>query len=110
MTAFGANATATFDAAGVAVVEFGPVPVWETWTIGLMSVSATSAAETFAAVYRGDPAPTTFVESSVRGSSGDTSDSRYQLQQGDRLVVRWENGTPGATATAVVQGSRDAVR
>lgn len=58
--------------------------------------------EAVARIYRGTQGYE--VEGSLAGSTGDTSDTVFYLNDGDVLTVVWTGGDVGATATAIFSG------
>lgn len=98
-------ARATFDANGRATITFPTVPAWHRWTVTRTSVTTTSTALTSCNTYKGDPAAANILDSAPYSGNGDSSDTSIVLEAGEWLSVRWENGTPGATATATIGGT-----
>jgi hypothetical protein len=98
------NRTAVFNAAGVARLEIGPVVFGETWRVRRMTVSTSSAANTDARVYLNAEIDTRMVAGSYSGDR-DFNETDITLQNLDRLIVVWVDGTPGANASFLLQGT-----
>jgi hypothetical protein len=96
--------SAAFNAAGVAEVELGPVPPRQVWLISRMTVSATAGQPT-CSVYDGSVSPVNLLDATSTGQQ-DISDfgQPYMLATNETLIFRWENGEPGAAATARLVG------
>lgn len=97
--------SAILDASGTAtVIGVGPVLYGESWKIELISVS-TSVRCKFT-VYRGrDTSASYQIDGTVRGDL-DTSETNIKLQTGDAISFKWENGSPGASGTVRIEGTR----
>lgn len=100
---FERSASTVLDASGDGQVEFRAPPAGH-WLVTQMTV-VTSTADTIpeARVYAravGDP---NLIEGTFTGSR-DTSDSEHVVLAGTALIVRWEAGDPGSTATARISG------
>lgn len=68
-----------------------------------VSVS-TNVKEAIATIYKGNIGATYQIEGSLAGSSGDTSDTNFYLNDGESIYIVWIGGDVGATATATVSG------
>lgn len=106
-----ASGSATFDAAGNAQVEIGPVGPAQVWLITRMTVSTTGPSDPMPAcyVYDGAPHPSRLIDATWTGTQ-DVSDfgQPYVLLAAESLTFRWEGGTPGETATARLVGQTQA--
>jgi hypothetical protein len=98
------NRTAMFNAAGVARLEIGPVVFGETWRVRRMTVSTSSTANTDARVYLNAEIDTRMVAGSYSGDR-DFNETDITLQNLDKLIVVWVDGTPGANASFLLQGT-----
>jgi hypothetical protein len=98
------NRTAVFNAAGIARLEIGPVVFGETWRIRRMTVSTSSTANTDARVYLNAEIDTRMVAGSYSGDR-DFNETDITLQTLDKLIVVWVDGTPGANASFLLQGT-----
>lgn len=65
---------------------------------------STSTNEAIATIYKNAIGQQYEIEGSLSGSTGDTSDTTFYLNDGDSLYVVWTGGDAGATATAIVSG------
>lgn len=92
-------ATTTLDASGAGTVSVQAVGAKvQITSIRVFASSATN--EAIATIY----AKNYQVEGTLAGSSGDTTDTSFFLNDGEKLVVQWAGGDAGATATAVFSG------
>ncbi len=64
----------------------------------------TNVKEASATIYKGNVGQQYEIEGSLAGSTGDTSDTNFYLNDGDSLYIVWVGGDVGATATAIVSG------
>jgi hypothetical protein len=99
-----ASASVTIDATGKGTVSLGPSRYGEKWEVSLLSVQNTGALNPEISVYRDMASPTSFVESTRNGNS-DSSDTKYSLRAGERLVVQTVGGSVGSTTTVTVSGT-----
>lgn len=98
---------ALFDAAGAAVIETRPVPFGQRWRITRVTVTTTSTSATDVAVYLNTAQAPNLVDRTSRSGNSDTTDTPIDLVAGDRLVIVWAGGTPGATARMTASGEAD---
>jgi hypothetical protein len=92
----------TFDANGVATVEFRNGGL-SRWDVELLSVNTSSTVRTRATVYRGAPSQLNYSDS-TRDGNNKTSDTKMPVNVGDFITVQWTGGTPGAVAVARIEG------
>jgi hypothetical protein len=97
------NRSAPFDNAGTARLTIGPTIFGESWRIRRMTVATDSIEDTDARVYLNAEMDTRLVAGTWIGNR-DFNETDLTLQTLDRLIVVWVGGTPGATATFVLQG------
>ena len=94
----------TLDGTGYGLVTFRPSG--ETWTIQSVTVNVNNTtAEARSNSYKGYVGPAYLVDATYTGSSGDTSDTIHELQDGEAFLVEWVGGTPGATASVNMRGT-----
>lgn len=98
------NRSATFGPTGIARIQIGPTVFGESWRVKRMGVSTTSVADTDVRVYLNAELDTRMIDGSFTGNR-DFSDTDISLQTLDQLIVVWVNGTPGAYASFVLQGT-----
>jgi hypothetical protein len=100
------NAQVTLDGAGNGAVSFGPGRHGVSWSIQRISVqTSTTTLVPEARVYRDSVGEATFISGTFVGSF-DTDDAIGQdLENGERLIVAWTGGDPGAMATATFYGT-----
>ena len=80
-------------------------PPYRKWSIDRLTVNASTAVlEAVCSVYIGQVQPSSLADSSISGSSGDTSDTKYTLLSGDRLLVNWVGGDATATGYVTISG------
>lgn len=104
------TSTATFDASGVAEIDFGAPAPGQAWEIErlVVSVAPTGGPSTEARVYvggtLGDDAPGFLRDGTSRGNLdvGDQA-SPILAMAGENVRLRWTGGTPGDTATGHLQ-------
>lgn len=101
--------TITLDAAGNGEVRIGP-EAFRTWTITHLNVR-TSQGPTVTpipqvTVYLGAVTDGNILAQSWNGSRS-TAYGSTVVQPSQPLIVRWENGVPGSTATVSVYGTMD---
>lgn len=102
---------ARLDASGSAILDgtgYGTVrlaPAGEKWEIRRSRVEcSTNTLEAVCRLYQGRIASSAVVDGTEAGSTGDTSDTVFYLEDGQALFVEWSGGDPGATATVTVSG------
>jgi len=100
------NARAVVDATGVARLRIGPTVFGEVWRIRRMTVTTDGSADTDARVYLNAEVDSRMVAGSYSGNR-DFNETDVTLQTLDQLIVVWVQGTPGANATFVLQGTRE---
>lgn len=101
--------SATFNANGVASVFIGPQRYGQEWTITSIVISSTSTLATTCTAYKNWTTANNQVDFTHSGNN-DTSDTSLDLLNLDTLILVWNGGTPGATATAVIYGTIDTGR
>lgn len=75
------------------------------WMITSANVLAsTRVLEARCRVYLGTIMPLNVIDGTYSGSSGDTSDTVYYLEQGQSVSYQWTGGDVGATATVKISG------
>ncbi len=93
----------TLDANGTGVVRMAPAG--QKWQITLTNVlCSTRVAEARCRVFIGQVSDINCIDGTYSGSSGDTSDSVFYLEDGEAMFVQWEGGDVGATATVKITG------
>ena len=97
------SASVVLDASGNGVVSFQATGVKLQINYTRVSVS-TNTKEAIATIYKQQIGAAYQVEGSMAGSTGDTSDTVFYLNDGERIYVVWTGGDVGATATAVITG------
>lgn len=97
----------TFTAAGVATVTFGPVPYSRRWRITSLNVGSESALNTSCSVYRNSVGRPSRLDVTPFDGNDNTSDTVYELEGAETLIVQWEGGTPGAAADATIEGMEE---
>lgn len=104
------SASITLDGSGNGTLRMVPYSGSLAWLPSVVSVKASSAAaEASCRIYIG-PAPTDqwFVDGTLSGSSGDSTDAvsgRQADTHGNSLWAVWAGGDPGAAATMTVAGT-----
>ena len=99
-----ASVSAVFDGNGRAAGSVGPQAYGSRWNVDLMVVSTTSTNVTTCKVYRGVEQPTAMVDNTRTGNQ-DASDCNIDLRAGETLLFVWAGGTPGALASASINGT-----
>lgn len=99
-----ASTSAVFNAAGVARASLGPAVYGSRWNVDRMVATTTSVLPTQCDVYRNVESPLSKIDSTRTGNN-DTSETNLDLRPPDTLIFVWTNGTPGATATAILAGT-----
>lgn len=98
------------DGSGNGTAKVGPVGAREVWSPSSAAVSvATNAAEAACKIYVGDsPIPGNFVDGTLSGSTGDSTDrvAGSQVALGSWVWAVWAGGDPGAIATLNVSGTK----
>lgn len=96
--------SAPADAAGIATVEFGPVPSGLLWLVQRMRVMTNSATASTLAVYAGPVDDSNMVDGTIVGNQ-DTADeaSPILVDSNLMLTLQWTGATPGAIGTARIQ-------
>jgi hypothetical protein len=106
------TASVVLDGSGGGTVQVGPSSPGEIWSPAQVSVSCSATVTTGTCqcnIYAGaGPSQGTFVDGTFSGDTGDTTDAigGRQVNPGQSVFVVWSGGVPGATATAVVNGTR----
>ena len=103
----------TFDASGNGNVRFQPLG--EEWEIEYLSVSATYPTSGLTRqgsgfTYVGQIGAQYKIDETVNPSTGDTSDTRIWLQDGESLYFEWQDASPNQVGTAVIRGYKTVVR
>lgn len=94
------------DSTGYGTLRFAPVGT--RWSIASTSVSVSSAfKEATCKIYRNLVGPVYLVDTSVSGSTGDVTDTNYDVLDGEALIVEWSGGDANATATCRLTGTQD---
>ncbi|MGH3121721.1 MAG: hypothetical protein ACRDND_11955 [Streptosporangiaceae bacterium] len=101
----------TLDASGNGTLKMVPYGGAVAWLPSVLSVKASSnTAEASCRNYIGPaPADQWFVDGTLSGSTGDSTDAvagRQVDTHGNSLWAVWEGGDPGATATMTVSGTQ----
>lgn len=69
------------------------IPAVENWSINAITVNATpNTQEAQCRIYRGQHGSQFLVDSTISGSSGDTSDTIHDMLGGESLYVEWRTG------------------
>lgn len=77
----------------------------EKWEITRTFVAcSTRTSEASCRIYANAISLANAIDGTHSGSSGDTSDTRYYLEDGQAIFVEWTGGDPGATATVTLSG------
>jgi hypothetical protein len=106
------TASVTLDGSGAGTVQVGPTSPGEIWQPTQVSVSCSATVTTGtcqASIYVGSgPSQSTFVDGTFSGDTGDTTDAigGRIVNPGQSVFAVWSGGVPGATATAVIAGTR----
>lgn len=94
------------DATGTGTLVFGPERGGERWTLSRIAVQCASASQTECKIYRDVISAQTMLFGSRSGNQDVASgDPPMELQPSSRFIVEWTGGTPGAVATAVLEGT-----
>lgn len=98
--------SAVANSAGKAVCQVQPLRAFESWHITNTAVQSTSSTKVpTVKVYRGSESPSNFIEGSYTGTFN-ASDTVIDLNNGERLLVVFENCDVGATCTVSVTGDK----
>lgn len=97
------SVSATIGTDGTAQVTTGPVVAGSEWRIRRMTVTSTSDDTTEARIYLNAVLDSRLLGGTYTGNQ-DTNETDLTLQNLDKLIVRWVNGTPGAICVFFVQG------
>lgn len=93
----------TVDGSGSATLQFRPSG--EEWVITAISVNvSTQTSEAQVRVYRGQIGDAYYVDGSISGSTGDTSDTQHELKDGEPLYVVWSGADASAIVSATIRG------
>lgn len=98
----------TLNGSGYGYVRFAPAS-WD-WILTRVNVSvSTQTLEAIASLYERVISSGTRIDSTERGSSGDTFSIRTFISDGTSLYAEWTGGDAGATATATITVERRSV-
>ena len=90
---------------GTATIQYGPHG--ESWHITRTAVSASShVSEAMLNIYRGQVGALYGEDDSYTGSTGDTSDTMFDLVDGESLYAVWTQADEGAIVTLTISGTR----
>lgn len=96
---------AYLDSAGSAVIRISPQgEKWEIETIHVRCTTRVSEAE--CRIYLGAIKDDSIIDATYSGSSGDTTNSRIYLEDGQPIFIQWTGGDVGSIVSAVVNGWR----
>ena len=99
------DGSVTLDGSGYGVVRLAPAG--EKWEVRRTRTECSTATnEATVKVYRNQVAPRYVIDGTYSGSTGDTSDTVYYLEDGQAVIIEWSGGDPGATATVTLSGWR----
>lgn len=97
-------AQVTLDGSGTGSIRIAPSAA--DWVISGMSVNvSTTVNESKVLICADQPGDAYIVDSSRTGSSGDTTDTVFNVPDGHCLWVIWQDGDAGATATVNYYGT-----
>jgi hypothetical protein len=106
MRLFRQYANVTLDANGYGAVRLAPSA--KTWDIRYLTVRvSTRVAESRVSIYDNFIGAQWLIDTTPRGSSGDTTDTHIHIDDGNAIWVVWEGGDPGATATVTYTGEEN---
>lgn len=92
-------------AGNTASIRIGPRG--ESWNVTLVTVKATTKVlESVCTVYLNSVGDPFIRDITYTGSTGDTSDTQYDLRDGDALYFVWTNADNGAVVTVTLRGTR----
>lgn len=95
----------TIGADGTGAITFGPERGSESWSVERVSVQCTSALSSTARIYRNVISDLTMLFDTRTGNADVASgDPPMLIPRSGHFIVEWRNATPGAIATAVVEG------
>lgn len=98
--------TATANAAGKATCQVQPLRAFESWKVTNTAVQSTSTTKVpTVKLYRGSESPSNFIEGSY-SAQFNSSDTVIDLNNGERLLVVFENCDVGAVCTVSVSGEK----
>jgi hypothetical protein len=97
------NRTVIFDSTGTARITIGPTVYGERWRVRRMTVTSTSDTDSDARVYLNAEIDSRLVAGTWSGNR-DFNETDITLQTLDQFIVVWVDGTPGASASFLVQG------
>jgi len=100
------NRTVKFDSTGTAKIIIGPTVFGENWRVRRMTVTSDSALDSDARVYLNAEIDSRLVAGTWSGNR-DFNETDITLQTLDRFIVVWVNGTPGANASFLIQGTSE---
>jgi hypothetical protein len=106
----GAQAQGTVNGAGAATLSVTPQGLGTTWypSSVVVSTSTGAADNSTASCYIGSIAAQNLQGGQSYAGGGDTIGlSVISMQPGDRIIVVWSGGVPGATAALNVTGTQD---
>jgi len=97
------NRSVTFDSTGTARITIGPTIYGERWRVRRMTVTSTSDTDSDARVYLNAEIDSRLIAGTWSGNR-DFNETDITLQTLDRFIVVWEGGSPGASASFLLQG------
>jgi len=96
---FSLPASVVLNGSGYGVIRIAPAG--ESWQVILLTIGVSSNnSEASFRAYSPILGPSYVKDTSEMGSTGDTSDTTYFLNDGTPLFLEWTGGDPGATARA----------
>lgn len=99
------SASAIAGADGIARVSLGPLRSFEQWEITNTTVSSASISLVpTARLYRGGEAPSRLIDGTYTGTL-DTTDTRYTLRSGEKVLAVFTGASVGAQCTVTVEGT-----
>lgn len=102
------SANVVLDGSGYGEVRIAPTT--EPWEIRNTSVVVSDrTSEARLRVYVGQIGDIYQMDVTYSGSSGDSSDTVYNLNEGEAIYFVWDGGTPGATASVRIRGVRSQI-
>jgi hypothetical protein len=66
--------------------------------------ASTAVKEAICTIFKNNIGQQYQIEGSLSGSTGDTTDTVFYLNDGEAIIFAWSGGDVGATATAIVSG------
>lgn len=97
------NATTVLDANGNGFVAF-QAKGQKLQITSTRVFTSTTVKEAIAIIYKGIRDNAHQIEGSLSGSTGDTTNTVFFLNDGESIIIAWTGGDVGAIATAVVSG------